>query len=224
MVHIMGMSESDRSRIERLARSTVAPHRTVVQANALLALADGASVRSTARSIGAHQDTVARWRDRFLERGVDGIGVIAPGRGRKPEIPQAVVDAIVDDTLHSVPDDGSTAWSTRTLGAKHNVGKDTVARIWRARNLRPGRVETFKLSNDSEFEAKLVDVVGLYLDPPERAVVFSFDEKTQCQALDRTQPSSPIRPGATTATQCQTRPPDFVHLMAIPRNRRTATA
>lgn len=195
MVQIMEMSESDRSTVERLARSTVAPHRTVVQANALLALADGASVRSTARSIGAHQDTVARWRDRFFEQGVDGIGVIAPGRGRKPEIPQAVVDAIVDDTLHSVPGDGSTAWSTRTLGAKHNVGKDTVARIWRARNLRPWRVETFKLSNDPEFEAKLVDVVGLYLDPPERAVVFSFDEKTQCQALDRTQPSLPIKPG-----------------------------
>jgi len=195
MVHIMEMSESDRVAVERLARSRTAPYRKVVQANALLALADGASVRSTARSIGSHQDTVARWRDRFVELGVDGIGVIAPGRGRKPEIGQAVVDAIVDDTLHTVPDDGSAAWSTRTMGERHGVGKDTVARIWRARNLRPWRVETFKLSNDPDFEAKLVDVVGLYLDPPERAVVFSFDEKTQCQALDRTQPSLPIKPG-----------------------------
>ena len=195
MVHIMQMSESDRVAVERLARSRTAPYRKVVQANALLALADGASVRSTARSIGSHQDTVARWRDRFVEHGVDGIGVIAPGRGRKPEIGQAVVEAIVDDTLHTVPDDGSAAWSTRTMGRRHGVGKDTVARIWRARNLRPWRVETFKLSNDPDFEAKLVDVVGLYLDPPERAVVFSFDEKTQCQALDRTQPSLPIKPG-----------------------------
>ena len=123
------------------------------------------------------------------------MGEIAPGRGRKPEIDPVVVEAIVDDTLHSVPDDGSTCWSTLTLGAKHGVGKDTVARIWKGRNLRPWHVDTFKLSNDPNFEAKLVDVVGLYLDPPERAVVFSFDEKTQCQALDRTQPSLPIKPG-----------------------------
>jgi transposase len=115
--------------------------------------------------------------------------------GRKPEIDRGVVEAIVADTLHTVPDDGSTAWSTRTMGSRHGVGKDTVARIWKARNLRPWRVETFKLSNDPNFETKLVDVVGLYMDPPERAVVFSFDEKTQCQALDRTQPSLPIKPG-----------------------------
>ena len=195
MVHIMEISVSDRIAVERLARSTTAPHRKVVQANALLALAEGASIRSTARSIGSHQDTVARWRDRFVEHGVEGIGMIAPGRGRKPEIGDEVVDGIVDDTLHTVPDDGSVAWSTRTMAERHGVSKDTVARIWRARNLRPWKVETFKLSADPDFEAKLCDVVGLYLDPPERAVVFSFDEKTQCQALDRTQPSLPIKQG-----------------------------
>jgi hypothetical protein len=97
--------------------------------------------------------------------------------------------------LHTVPDDGSAFWSTRALGAKHRVGKDTVQRIWKARKLRPWQVDTFKLSNDPNFEAKLIDAVGLYLDPPERAVVFSFDEKTQCQALDRTQPSLPLKPG-----------------------------
>jgi transposase len=158
-------------------------------------LADGRSVRSTAAAFGTYPNTVAAWRDRFVESGVAGVGVIAPGRGRKPEIPAATVEAIVHDTLHTVPDDGSTCWSTRTLGAKHGVGKDTVARIWKARNLRPWQVDTFKLSNDPDFETKLVDVVGLYLDPPERAVVFSFDEKTQCQALDRTQPSLPLKPG-----------------------------
>jgi transposase len=195
MVQVMEMSAAQRREVERLARSTSAPHRKVVAAKALLALADGASVRATARSIGSHQDTVARWRGRFLDGGVAGIGVIAPGRGRKPEIGQDVIDAIVDDTLHSVPDDGSTCWSTRSLGARHGVGKDTVAKIWKARNLRPWRTDTFKLSNDPDFEAKLVDVVGLYLDPPERAVVFSFDEKTQVQALDRTQPSLPLKAG-----------------------------
>ena len=195
MVRVMEMSVADREAVEALARSMTAPHRKVVQAKALLALADGASVRATARSIGSHQDTVARWRVRFFARGVDGIGVIAAGRGRKPEIAQTVIEAIVDDTLHTVPDDGSSCWSTRSLGAKHDVGKDTVQRIWKARNLKPWRVDTFKLSNDPDFESKMVDVVGLYLDPPERAVVFSFDEKTQCQALDRTQPSLPIKPG-----------------------------
>ena len=136
-----------------------------------------------------------RWRAKFEEGGVEAVGSIAPGRGRKPEIPQDVIDAIVDDTLHTVPDDESTAWSTRTMGDRHGVGKDTVARIWKARNIRPWRVDTFKLSNDPRFEEKLVDVVGLYLNPPERAVVFSFDEKTQVQALDRTQPSLPLKPG-----------------------------
>ena len=181
--------------LERMACSSVLPHRKVVQAKALLALADGRSVRATAKEFGTYPNTVAAWRDRFVEAGVSGVGVIAPGRGRKPEIAPATVEAIVHDTLHTVPDDGSTCWSTRSLGAKHRVGKDTVARIWKARNLRPWQVDTFKLSNDPDFEAKLVDVVGLYLDPSERAVVFSFDEKTQCQALDRTQPWLPIKPG-----------------------------
>ena len=191
----MEVSSEDRAALERMARSSVLPHRKVVQATALLALAEGQSVRSIATAMGTYPNTVAAWRDRFLEVGVDGVGVIAPGRGRKPEIPAATIEAIVNDTLHTIPDDGSTCWSTRTLGAKHGVGKDTVQRIWKSRNLRPWRVDTFKLSNDPDFEAKLVDVVGLYMDPPARAVVFSFDEKTQCQALDRTQPSLPLKPG-----------------------------
>jgi transposase len=195
MVQVMEVAPETRAELERMARSTVLPHRKVVQAKALLALADGASVRSTAKALGSHPDTVTRWRDRLRRDGVAGVGVIAPGRGRKPAIGQDVIEAIVHDTLHSVPDDGSACWSTRTLGAKHGVGKDTVQRIWKARNLRPWLVDTFKLSNDPNFEAKLVDVVGLYLDPPQRAVVFSFDEKTQVQALDRTQPSLPMKPG-----------------------------
>jgi len=191
----LSMSEADRSRLEVMARSGSLPHRAVIQAQALLLAAEGESNEEIARRCGTNGDTVRRWRRRFSERGVDGVGRIAPGRGRKPEIPDAVVEAIVDDTLHTIPDDGSTAWSTRTMADRHGVGKDTVARIWRARELRPWKVDTFKLSTDPDFEAKLVDVVGLYLDPPERAAVFSFDEKTQVQALDRTQPSLPLKPG-----------------------------
>ena len=102
---------------------------------------------------------------------------------------------VVHDTLHELPDDGSTHWTTRLMAERFGIGKDTVARIWRDHNLKPWKVETFKVSNDPHFEEKLVDVVGLYMNPPERAVVFSFDEKTQVQALDRTQPSLPMKPG-----------------------------
>src|SRR3954451_17960453 len=189
------VSRKQRAELEAMARSSVLPHRVVVQSSALLLAADGVANEAIARECATTPDTVRRWRAKFEAGGLDAVGSIAPGRGRKPEIAQDVIDAIVDDTLHAVPDDGSTAWSTRTMADRHGVGKDTVARIWRGRNLRPWRVETFKLSNDPAFEAKLVDVVGLYLDPPERAVVFSFDEKTQCQALDRPQPSLPLKPG-----------------------------
>jgi transposase len=189
------VSRKQRAELECMARSSSLPHRCVVQASALLLAADGEANEAIARECSTTSDTVRRWRAKFEAGGVDAVGTIAPGRGRRPEIAQNVIDAIVSDTLHTVPDDESMAWSTRTMGARHGVGKDTVARIWRARNLRPWRVETFKLSNDLRFEEKLVDVVGLYLNPPERAVVFSFDEKTQCQALDRTQPSLPLKPG-----------------------------
>lgn len=110
-------------------------------------------------------------------------------------IDEETANAVVSDTLHTVPEDGSQAWSTRSLAAKHGVSKDTVARIWRARGLRPWRVDTFKLSTDPAFEQKLMDVVGLYVNPPAAAAVFCFDEKTQVRALDRTQPSLPMVPG-----------------------------
>jgi transposase len=189
------VSRKQRAELERMAHSSSLPHRVVVQSSALLLAADGVANEAIARECATTPDTVRRWRAKFEAGGLDAVGSIAPGRGRKPEIAQDVIDAIVDDTLHAVPDDGSTAWSTRTMADRYGVGKDTVARIWRGRNLRPWRIDTFKLSNDPAFEAKLVDVVGLYLDPPERAVVFSFDEKTQCQALDRTQPSLPLKAG-----------------------------
>lgn len=178
-----------------MARSSSLPHRTVLQAKALLMSADGVAVYEVARRLGVASNSVRSWRRRFEQEGVDGVGRIAPGRGRKSWLPEGTVAAVVHDTLHEKPDDGSTEWSTRTMAERFGIGKDTVARIWRDHNLRPWRRETFKVSNDPHFEEKLVDVVGLYLNPPERAVVFSFDEKTQVQALDRTQPSLPIKPG-----------------------------
>ncbi len=189
------VSDEDRVELGRMARSSVLPHRQVRQAQGLLLAADGVANEAIARELDTTPDTVRRWRRKFESGGVEAVGTIAAGRGRKPEIADDVIEAIVNDTLHVVPDDGSTMWTTRTMATRHSVGKDFVAKIWRDRRLRPWQVDTFKLSNDPDFEAKLVDVVGLYMNPPERAVVFSFDEKTQCQALDRTQPSLPMKPG-----------------------------
>ncbi|WP_419943799.1 IS630 family transposase [Candidatus Poriferisodalis sp.] len=195
MADVLVLCDEDRAVVERIARSGCEPWRRMRPARALLGLAGGGSVRGVARRMGAHQDTVRRWRDEFECSGVDGLGAVAPGRGRKPSVPAAVVEAIVADTLAVEPPDGAVCWSTRQIAARHGVGKDFVAQVWRERGLRPWLAAVFKISKDPDFEAKLIDVIGLYADPPERAVVFSFDEKTQIQALDRTQPSLPMRPG-----------------------------
>lgn len=191
----LSMSVDQREALEVMTRSSSLPHRQVVQAKGLLLAADGVANEEIARRCSTTPDTVRRWRRRFADNGVGGVGKIAPGRGRKSWLPEGTVAAVVHDTLHTKPDDGSTHWTTRLMAARHGIGKDTVARIWRDHELKPWKVDTFKISTDPDFEAKLVDVVGLYLNPPERAVVFSFDEKTQCQALDRTQPSLPMRRG-----------------------------
>ena len=189
------LCDEDRSALEVIARSVCEPLRRVRPARALLLLAEGGSVRGVARELGAHQDTVRRWRDRFAEGGVAALGAVAPGRGRKPSVPAETVEAIVADTLTAEPPDGAACWSTREMAARHGVGKDFVAGVWRERGLRPWLADVFKVSSDPDFEAKLQDVIGLYVAPPERAVVFSFDEKTQIQALDRTQPSLPLKAG-----------------------------
>jgi transposase len=189
------VSDEQRAALEQMARSTTLPHRKVKQATALLLAADGFSNEEIARRSQVDSDTVRRWRQRFSEAGVQGVGEIAQGRGRKPILPEGTVAEVVRVTCHETPKDGSTHWTTRTLAKRFGIGKDTVARIWQDYNLKPWKVTTFKVSTDPDSEAKLIDVVGLYLDPPERAVVFCFDEKTQVQALDRTQPSLPMRPG-----------------------------
>lgn len=191
----LAVSGEQRAELERMARSTSLAHRTVRQAKALLWAADGVSNEEIARRCRVDSDAVRRWRARFAESGPAGVGVIAKGRGRKPRLPAGTVAEVVRVTQHESPDDGATQWTTRSLAARFGLSKDTVAKIWRDHNLKPWKTDTFKISNDPRFEEKLTDVVGLYMDPPARAVVFSFDEKTQCQALDRTQPSLPMRPG-----------------------------
>lgn len=178
----LSLTEEQRTALERLARSTSARHRTVLRAKALLLAADGVANYEIARRVGVSANSVRTWRTRFADEGVEGIDKIAPGRGRRSWLPEGTVAAVVDDTLHATPDDGSTHWTTRLMAARHGIGKDSVARIWRDHNLKPWRVERFKVSNDPRFEEKLVDVVGLYLNPPERAAVFCFDEKVRHEA------------------------------------------
>jgi transposase len=166
----------------------------VTRAKALLRAADGAANTAIAWELGVSPTSVTSWRARFTEEGLKKFGKVKPGRGRKPTIPDDKVAAIVEATLHDKPP-GETHWSCRTMAKAQGVSPATVQRVWAARGLKPHLVKTFKLSNDKRFEEKLVDVVGLYLDPPERAVVLCMDEKSQIQALDRTQPSLPMKKG-----------------------------
>jgi transposase len=188
------ITDEQRSVLEKLMRSRTAPHRDVQRARVLLMACDGFANTRIAKEVGVAPMTVKAWRDRFEESGLRDFSAVRPGRGRRPSIPAAKVEEIVRLTLHETPP-AETHWSCRTMAARAGVSAATVQRIWSARGIKPHQVKTFKLSNDPRFEEKLVDVVGLYLNPPENAIVLCMDEKSQIQALDRTQPSLPIKPG-----------------------------
>jgi transposase len=188
------MSDGQREVLETLAKSHTAAHREVTRAKALLLAGQGMANTAIAARLGVSPSSVTGWRSRFGEEGLTKLGKVREGRGRKPSIPAEKVEAIVEATLHTKPP-GETHWSCRSMAKAQGVGSATVQRIWSARGLKPHLVETFKLSNDRRFEAKLLDVVGLYLNPPDKAVVLCMDEKSQIQALDRTQPSLPMKKG-----------------------------
>jgi transposase len=190
----LAMSADQRAELETIARSTSRPYREVRHAKALLMAADGVSNTEIAERVGVGRGSVLAWRSRFDDAGVDRIGKVAKGRGRKRSISQETIEAVVHDTLHTTPP-AETHWSCRSMAAHAGISKATVQKIWSSRGIKPHLVRTFKLSSDPRFEEKLVDVVGLYLDPPERAVVLCVDEKSQIQALDRSQPSLPMTKG-----------------------------
>ena len=190
----LSVSEGQREVLERLARSRSSQHREVVTARALLAAADGKANTAIGRELGVSPTTVAAWRDRFVEDGLAGLGVVRAGRGRKPTISDEQIAEIVRATCEDTPP-GATHWSCRSMAKAQGVSPATVQRIWSTLGLKPHQVDTFKVSNDPKFEDKLIDVVGLYLDPPDKAIVLCMDEKSQIQALDRTQPSLPMKKG-----------------------------
>jgi transposase len=182
----------DRVELERWLRSPSMPSGLVTRARIVLAAADGAGTNEIAERVGVSRPTVIGWRRRYAAEGIGGLGDRPkPGRPRRiDEI--AVVQATLDPPPARL---GVTHWSTRLLAAQLGISNYTVATIWARWGLQPWRRETFKFSTDPELEAKIRDVVGLYLNPPENAVVLSVDEKSQIQALDRTAPILPLRPG-----------------------------
>jgi len=188
------MSDGQREILERVARSATAAHREVTRAKALLLAAEGVACTAIGARLEVSPSTVVAWRERFAEEGVAKLGQVRPGRGRKPGITSEKIDEIVRLTQEAKPA-GETHWSCRSMAKASGVSPATVQRIWSARGLKPHRVKTFKLSNDKRFEEKLVDVVGLYVNPPDKAIVLCMDEKSQIQALDRTQASLPLKKG-----------------------------
>jgi transposase len=193
------MSPGQRESLAVLARSSTAAHREVQRAKVLLMAADGVANSKIAVSVGVTPVTVRSWRDRFANEGLARLGMVREGRGRKPVLSAETVEEIVRLTQHERPA-GATHWSCRSMAKQVGVSPATVQRIWSGRGLKPHLVNTFKLSNDPAFEEKLIDVVGLYLNPPEDAVVLCMDEKTSIQALDHTQPSLPMKKGRAGTT------------------------
>src|SRR5665647_135613 len=188
------MSAGQRESLMVLARTSTAAHREVQRTKVLLMAAEGVANSQIAASVGVTPVTVRSWRARFAAEGLAKFGQVRHGRGRKPGISAEKVEEIVRLTQHEKPA-GATHWSCRSMAKAVGVSPATVQRIWSGRGLKPHLVKTFKLSNDPAFEEKLIDVVGLYLNPPENAVVLCMDEKTSVQALDRTQASLPMKRG-----------------------------
>lgn len=176
------------------SRAKTTPQRTALRARICLLAAKGLSNAAIAKSARVSRSTVILWRGRFAAKGIAGISADAPHGPSSQALDADKIKRIVDATLHTTPKD-ATHWSLRTMAKAQGVGKSTVQRIWDAHGLQPHRVETFKLSNDKRFVEKLRDVVGLYLNPPDKAVVLCVDEKSQVQALDRTQPGLPMKKG-----------------------------
>ena len=183
-----------RRKLEQQARGRSTPVRVAMRSRIVLLAADGLQNEQIAVQMDTAPRTVARWRERFLKLGIAGLLKDAARPGRAPSISATVVAQVIEKTTQSSPVN-ATHWSRSTMAREVGVSDSTVGRIWRANGLKPHRVDSFKVSNDPEFANKLEAIVGLYLNPPEHALVLSVDEKSQIQALDRTQPGLPLKKG-----------------------------
>lgn len=190
----LSLSAGDQEEIRQWLAAHGTPQQVALRSRIVLAAAAGQSDSAIARQLEINRKTVMVWRSRFAEQGMESLWEVAPGRGRKPTYGPEKIKAIVDATLQTKPK-GMTQWSCRLMAESQKVSKSTISNIWRSHNLKPHRVGSFKLSRDPQFLEKLTDVVGLYLNPPQQAMVLCVDEKSQIQALDRTQPGLPLKKG-----------------------------
>jgi transposase len=188
------LQAGDRETMQSLLRTRTAPQRVVERVRIVLASADGLPGNEISRRYTVSRPTVSRWLDRYERDGLPGLLADRHRSGRPKQITSEVERDVIRRTLETTPKE-STHWSTRLMARETGLHQTTISRIWRAHGLKPHRIKTFKLSKDPQFVEKLQAVVGLYLNPPERAVVFSVDEKSQIQALDRTQPGLPLKKG-----------------------------
>lgn len=187
------ITEEQRSTLENWVRRPKTAQALAMRARIVLACAEGKPNTVVARQVKVRQQTVSKWRSRFLSKGLEGL-LDEPRPGTPRRVSDGEVEKVLTTTLESLPRD-ATHWSTRSLARQAGLSHSTISRIWRAFGLQPHRSETFKLSKDPLFIEKVRDIAGLYLNPPDRAMVLCVDEKSQIQALDRTQPMLPMRPG-----------------------------
>ncbi|MBI4160813.1 MAG: IS630 family transposase [Acidobacteria bacterium] len=188
------LSSEERSVLATWARGRSLPLRLVQRAQIITMAADGVPSQDIAQALVLSRPTVQLWRERFLALRLAGLEKDAPRPGRMPSIPESKVRAVVEATLHTTPP-GASHWSIRTMAQAQGISRMAVQRIWDRHGLKPHLTRTFKLSRDKQFVEKLYDVAGLYLNPPDKALVLCVDEKSQIQALDRTQPGLPLKPG-----------------------------
>jgi transposase len=188
------LSSTEKQVLERWVRGRSIPLRLVLRARIIKLASEGVFNHDIAKRLQVSRPTVQLWRERFLALRLAGLEKDAPRPGRLPRISHQKISAIIEATLHTTPPQ-STHWSARTMAKAQGISEATVRRIWKQHNLKPHLVKTFKLSRDKQFLEKLYDVVGLYLNPPDKALVLCVDEKSQIQALERTQPLLPLRPG-----------------------------
>jgi transposase len=190
----ISIGEADRERLQRLVRDRNTPQKVVWRARILLLAADGEQAIAIAAAVGKSVLTVRRWRRRYVAKGVDSLLKDATRPPRRKPLTAEKIKQVVHMTLHTKPAD-ATHWSLSSMGKAAGLSRSSIQRIWSTHGLKPHLMETFKVSRDRNFAAKVRDVVGLYLDPPDRALVLCVDEKSQIQALDRTQPGLPMKKG-----------------------------
>src|SRR5438094_4822302 len=188
------LEPAEQTQLEKWESSYGTPQQVALRCRIILGALAGQDNVAIAEQLGVSRTSLQLWRQRVSDQGIGQVWEIAPGRGRKPQYDQATRDKIIQATLRSKPK-GMTHWSCRLMAEEQEVSKNTVNRLWQLHNLKPHLSRTFKLSRDAKFLEKLTDVVGLYLNPPDKTLVLCLDEKSQIQALDRTQPGLPLKQG-----------------------------